>query len=184
MAVTMTHDFALGDPCPDFDLADALGGRRRRDEIRGPRGLVLAFICNHCPYVIAIAPKLSGEARDLAALGYGFAAISSNDAEAYPQDGFAQMGDFARAHGFGFPYLHDEDQSLARALSAACTPEFYGFDANLRLRYHGRLDSSGRSAAPAARRELLEAMRALAETGAAPADQVAAIGCSIKWKPA
>ena len=184
MAVTMTHDFALGDPCPDFDLPDALGGRRRRDEIRGPRGLVLAFICNHCPYVIAIATKLAGEARDLAALGYGFAAISSNDAEAYPQDGFARMGDFARAHGFGFPYLHDEDQSLARALSAACTPEFYGFDANLRLRYHGRLDSSGRSATPGARRELHEAMRALAETGAAPADQVAAIGCSIKWKPA
>ena len=174
----------LGTPAPDFALPDTEGRTWTRDDLAGPKGLVVAFICNHCPYVVAIADKLAAEGRALAALGYGMAAICSNHAAAYPEDGPDRMGPFARAHGFPFPYLHDADQSVARAYGAECTPEFFGYGPDLRLAYHGRLDSSGRSPAPAARRELYEAMKTLAETGQAPAEQVAAIGCSIKWKAA
>jgi hypothetical protein len=117
--------------------------------------------------------------------GIGFAAICSNDAKSYPEDSFANMQRFAKAHAFRFPYLHDEDQSVARAYGAVCTPDFFGYDAARKLRYRGRLDEGRTTAPPAsARRELVEAMRAIAATGAAPAPQFASMGCSIKWKAA
>ena len=113
------------------------------------------------------------------------ASTIANDANAYPADSFAGMQRFAQAHAFSFPYLHDEDQSVARAYGAVCTPDFFGYDANRRLKYRGRLDEGRTTPPPAgARRELLEAMRAIAANGIAPSDQVPSIGCSIKWKPA
>jgi hypothetical protein len=149
----------------------------------GPNGLVVAFICNHCPYVKAVIGRIVRDAGDLKAEGVGFVAVNSNDAEAYPEDSFANMKLFAAAHGFGFPYLHDEDQAVARAYDAVCTPDFFGFNRDLTLQYRGRLDASRKEAgASDLRRDLLEAMKQVARTGNGPKDQIASMGCSIKWK--
>lgn len=151
----------------------------------GPNGLVVAFICNHCPYVKAVIRRIVRDAADLAKEGVGFVAINSNDADAYPEDSFENMKAFAKTHGFGFPYLHDEDQSVARAYGAVCTPDFFGFNKDLTLQYRGRLDASRREEGSSElRRDLYEAMLQVARTGDGPADQVASIGCSIKWKDA
>jgi peroxiredoxin len=182
MATPPVCDF--GWKAASFELADTDGRRWTMEDLRGPNGLLLMFICNHCPYVIAISGKLGSEADALRALGIGVAAICSNDAASHPADSYTNMGVFARAHGFTFPYLHDEDQSVALAYGAACTPDFFGFNAALELQYRGRLDDSGKAAKPGARRELYEAMRQVAETGSGPRDQTASIGCSIKWKAA
>ena len=149
----------------------------------GPNGLVVAFICNHCPYVKAVIQRIVRDANDLKAEGIGFVAISSNDAEAYPDDSFDNMKRFAAEHHFTFPYLYDEDQTVARTYGAACTPDFFGFNGDLKLQYRGRLDASRRDAGPPdLRRDLFEAMKLVARTGNGPQDQVASIGCSIKWK--
>ena len=149
----------------------------------GLNGLVVAFICNHCPYVKAVIGRIVRDAEDLKAEGIGFVAISSNDAKAYPEDSFLNMQRFASAHGFGFPYLHDEDQTVARAYDAVCTPDFFGFNKELKLQYRGRLDASRKEAgAPDLRRDLFEAMKQVARTGNGPRDQIASMGCSIKWK--
>lgn len=149
----------------------------------GPNGLVVAFICNHCPYVKAVISRIVRDALDLKPFGVGFVAISSNDAEAYPEDSFDNMKRFAETNGFPFPYLYDEDQTVARAYGAACTPDFFGFNGKLELQYRGRLDASRRETGPAdLRRDLFEAMKMVAQTGGGPKDQVASIGCSIKWK--
>jgi peroxiredoxin len=149
----------------------------------GPNGLVVAFICNHCPYVKAVISRIVRDADDLKTEGVGFVAINANDAATYPEDSFENMKSFAEAHGFSFPYLHDEDQSVARAYKAACTPDFFGFNGDLALQYRGRLDASRREAgAPGLRRDLFEAMKQIARTGNGPLDQIASIGCSIKWK--
>ena len=153
----------------------------------GDKGLVVVFICNHCPYVKTVIGRLVSTARDLAGHGIGFVAISSNDAVAYPEDSFDRMKAFAAAHDFPFPYLYDEDQSVARGWGAVCTPDFFGFNADMALQYRGRLDAAHRSAdadAAGARRDLYEAMRQIAETGKGPGEQVASMGCSIKWKDA
>ena len=174
-------DFGL--PAPDFDLPGTDGRRYRLRDIAGPTGVLVMFICNHCPYVLAVIDRIARDARDLQALGMGFVAICSNDAEAYPADSFDNMKRFAAAHDLPFPYLHDESQAVAKAYGAACTPDFFGFNAGLELQYRGRLDASGRQAAgPDARRELYEAMKLVAETGHGPAEQVASMGCSIKWR--
>ena len=149
----------------------------------GPNGLVVVFICNHCPYVVAVIDRIVRDARDLAELGVGFVAISSNDVSAYPEDSFENMKLFAEAHRFPFPYLYDEDQSVARAWGAVCTPDFFGFNAQTELQYRGRLDASRRESGPAdLRRDLYEAMRQVAGTGKGPEEQIASMGCSIKWK--
>ncbi|MDJ1157687.1 thioredoxin family protein [Chelatococcus sp. SYSU_G07232] len=175
----------LDTPAPDFRLPGTDGRTYALADVAGEKGTVIVFICNHCPYVRAVIDRLVADARTLMAEGFGFAAICSNDAQAYPEDSFGNMQRFARMHDFPFPYLHDEDQSAARAYGAVCTPDFFGYDANRKLKYRGRLDE-GRTTPPpeGARRELLEAMRAVAATGSAPADQVPSMGCSIKWKPA
>jgi len=130
-----------------------------------------------------VIDRLVADARGLEAEGIGFAAICSNDATSYPEDSFGKMRAFARAHAFPFPYLHDEDQSVARAFGAACTPDFFGYTADRKLQYRGRLDEGRAGPPPAgARRDLVEAMRAIAATGVAPKPQFASIGCSIKWK--
>jgi peroxiredoxin len=175
----------LNTPAPPFRLPATDGKTYTFDDVAGRKGTVIVFICNHCPYVKAVIDRMVADARALMAEGVGFAAICSNDAEGYPEDSYENMKLFARTHDFPFPYLHDEDQSVARAYGAACTPDFFGYDAQRRLRYRGRLDAGRTSPPPPdAPRELLEAMRAIAATGTAPAEQVPSIGCSIKWKAA
>jgi peroxiredoxin len=182
---TPAEALSLGDSAPDFSLPGVDGRTVRLADVSGPNGTVVMFICNHCPYVKAVVDRIVSDMAALRELGIGAVAINSNDAQAYPEDGFEPMKAFAKQHGFGFPYLHDESQAVARAYGAVCTPDFFGFDARRRLVYRGRLDASGRqAAAPGMKRELFEAMKALAAGGRAPADQHASIGCSIKWKAA
>ncbi|HTH16418.1 MAG TPA: thioredoxin family protein [Magnetospirillum sp.] len=173
----------FGWKAPGFRLPGIDGRGLGLEEIRGPKGTLVMFICNHCPYVQAIVDRLVRDVRELQAQGIGVAAIMSNDQVAYPEDSFDNMKLFAKEHGFTFPYLLDESQEVARAYGAVCTPDFFGFDAGLGLQYRGRLDASRREAGPAdARRELLEAMAQVAATGRGPAEQVPSMGCSIKWK--
>ncbi|MEW9899154.1 thioredoxin family protein [Chitinivorax sp. PXF-14] len=175
-------DFGL--PAPDFELPGTDGKRYRLAEVSGPNGLLVMFICNHCPFVKAIVERLVVDARSLQAAGIGVVAISANDARAYPEDGPEQMAGFARAHGFGFPYLYDEGQDVARAYGAVCTPDFFGYNAQGQLQYRGRFDSTGRQAPPPPdnRHELLDAMQQIASTGQGPQQQIPSIGCSIKWR--
>ncbi len=174
-------DFGL--KAPDFTLPGTDGRIWSLAEVAGPRGTLIMFICNHCPYVQSVIDRIVRDARDLKTLGIGVAAISSNDPADYPQDGFDQMRHEALRHGFPFPYLFDETQDVAKAYGAVCTPDFFGYNARFKLQYRGRLDASGRQAtAPDVRRELFEAMRQVAATGSGPQDQVASMGCSIKWR--
>ena len=181
---TSSDQAVLGSPAPEFRLRGTDGKFYSYGDVAGERGTVIVFICNHCPYVKAVIDRLVRDAHELSDEGIRVAAICSNDAVAYPADSFENMRAFAADHALPFPYLHDEDQAAAQAYRAVCTPDFFGFDAGQRLRYHGRLDE-GRTAPlpPAAARELLEAMRSVAATGLAPAEQRPSMGCSIKWKP-
>lgn len=173
----------FGWKAPDFRLPATDGRSYALADIAGPRGTLVMFICNHCPYVLAVLDRILRDARDLQAMGVGVAAICSNDAVAYPDDSFDNMRRMATEQAFTFPYLHDETQAVARAWDAACTPDFFGLNAAGELQYRGRLDASGRSPAPAdAPRELFQAMQMIAETGQGPAQQVPSMGCSIKWK--
>jgi peroxiredoxin len=175
----------FGWKAPDFTLQSTQGDRVSLSDVTGPNGVVVVFICNHCPYVLAVIDRIIRDARDLAPLGVGFAAICSNDPVAYPADSFDKMRDMAEKLSFPFPYLHDPDQAVARAYDAACTPDFFGFNEKMQLQYRGRLDASRGSAGPLdLRRDLFEAMRQVAETGQGPQDQIASMGCSIKWTAA
>ena len=176
-------DFGL--PAVDFDLPGTDGRRHTLADCRGPNGLLVMFICNHCPFVKAVIDRIVRDCRELAALGIGSVAIMSNDVAVYPEDSFENMALLAQRLDFPFPYLHDETQSVARAYGAVCTPDFFGYNASLELQYRGRLDASGRNPAPPdAPRELFAAMRPIAETGLGPREQTASIGCSIKWRGA
>lgn len=173
----------FGWKAPAFSLPATDGKLYTLDDVRGPRGTLVMFICNHCPYVQAILDRLVRDTAELAALGVAAVAISSNDVRAYPEDSFDRMKALAEERNFPFPYLYDESQQVARAYGAVCTPDFFGFNSDLELQYRGRLDASGRDPGPeTARRELFEAMRQVAETGQGPAAQVPSMGCSIKWK--
>jgi len=177
-------NIALNLPAPDFSLPGVDGQIYRFADVAGEKGTVIVFICNHCPYVIAVIDRLAADARALLAEGIGFAAICSNDAAAYPDDSFANMKVFAQKYALPFPYLHDESQQVARAYDAACTPDFFGYAADRKLKYRGRLDEGRTSPPPpGARRELVEAMRKIAADNQIPPDQTPSIGCSIKWKP-
>jgi peroxiredoxin len=181
--MSSSSEFPLGTPAPDFALPGTDGRTWSYADVAGPNGLVVMFICNHCPFVNAVIDRIVRDAKALREIGVGAVAISSNDATTYLEDSFDKMKRYAQRHGFGFPYLYDESQEVARAYDAVCTPEFYGFDRERRLQYRGRLDASGRQPAPAhAKRELVEAMRQMVETGRAPEEQIDSIGCSIKWK--
>lgn len=174
----------FGAPAPDFALPDLDGHTVTLADIQGPNGTLVAFICNHCPYVRSVIGRLVEDARSLQAAGIGTVAIMSNDFRAYPADAPEQMRAFAAEHRFPFPYLLDESQAVARAYDAVCTPDFFGYDADLGLQYRGRLDESKTILVPDARRELREAMLAVAESGRGPAEQIPSMGCSIKWKTA
>ena len=175
----------FGWKAPAFTLPSTTGTTVSLADVAGDRGTLIMFICNHCPFVVGVRDRLVREANALKDLGIGVAAICSNDAATYPDDSFPNMIRFAADAGFPFPYLHDEDQSVAKAYDAACTPDFFGFNADLELQYRGRLDSAGRNPATAeTTRDLFEAMRQVAETGQGPEDQIPSMGCSIKWKAA
>lgn len=172
----------FGWKAPDFTLKDPDGKAFTMSQCVGDRGLLIAFICNHCPYVQAITERLVADARVLQSEGINVLAIMSNDYSTYTDDSPANMKAFAAKHGFTFPYLVDEDQSVASAYGAVCTPDFFGFNAKLELQYRGRIDESRKETAPeGVRRDLLEAMRQVAATGQGPREQVASMGCSIKW---
>jgi peroxiredoxin len=172
----------FGEKAHDFTLPATDGRTYSLADLKGPKGTVIVFMCNHCPYVKTVIDRLIRDARDLAALGVNTIAISSNDAVNYPEDSFANMKRWAAEKGFQFKYLHDESQAVARAYDAVCTPDFFGYNANLELQYRGRLDESKTTLVPNARRELYEAMRQVAATGKGPAEQTPSMGCSIKWK--
>ncbi|MBD1547788.1 thioredoxin family protein [Roseibium aggregatum] len=180
-AIPPVCDF--GWKAPEFKLPATDGRVLSLSDIRGPKGTLIMFICNHCPYVLAVRDRIIRDARELMAMGVGVAAISSNDAVTYPRDSFENMRKVAEEENFPFPYLYDEDQSVARAYDAVCTPDFFGFNADLELQYRGRLDASRNSAGPAdLRRDLFEAMKQVVETGEGPREQIPSMGCSIKWK--
>jgi hypothetical protein len=159
------------------------GKRYSLADVRGEKGLLVMFICNHCPYVKAVRDRIVRDCRELRQLGIGAVAMMSNDPTEYPEDSFDQMRKVAQEYDFPFPYLWDETQEVAKAYGAVCTPDFFGFNADLGLQYRGRLDASRKETAPAdARRDLFEAMVQVARTGQGPAEQIPSMGCSIKWR--
>lgn len=175
----------FGRKAPDFTLPGTDGKIYSLADVSGENGTLIMFICNHCPYVLAILDRIKRDATALQDLGIGVAAICSNDATTHPDDSFENMGILAKRESFTFPYLHDESQTVAKAFDAACTPDFFGFNAKGELQYRGRLDASNKKAGDEnARRDLFEAMKLVAENGHGPKDQTASMGCSIKWKTA
>jgi peroxiredoxin len=173
----------FGRAAPDFSLPGVDGRVWSLQQCRGEKGLLVMFICNHCPYVKAVLERIVRDARALRGLGLNSVAIMSNDPSDYPEDSFDNMQRVAASMGFDFPYLLDESQQVAKAYGAVCTPDFFGYNAELQLQYRGRLDVSRKETAPAdVRRDLFEAMRQVAETGQGPQEQIPSMGCSIKWK--
>ena len=167
----------------NFELPGVDGEHYSLDNVRGNNGMLIMFICNHCPYVLAVLDRMVRDAEELQGLGVGVAAISSNDVIAYPEDSFENMIKLSKDNDFSFPYLYDEDQNVAKSFDAVCTPDFFGFNSKNELQYRGRLDASRKESGPIdLRRDLFEGMKLVAETGKGPTDQVASMGCSIKWK--
>ena len=166
----------------DFALKGVDGKTYTLADVRGPKGTLVAFICNHCPYVKTIIGRLVAEAEALRQIGIGTIAIMPNDTAAYREDSFDNMRAFAAKHGLTFPYVIDATQEVARACAAQCTPDFFGFNAQDELQYRGRLDASRMTPVANARRDLFEAMKQIAETGHGPKEQLPSMGCSIKWK--
>jgi peroxiredoxin len=182
MVLANTGICAFGTKAHDFALKGVDGKIYTLADVRGKKGTLVAFICNHCPYVRAVISRLVAEADALAELGIGTIAIMPNGTATYREDSFDNMKSFAARHGFSFPYVIDETQKVAKAYGAQCTPDFFGFNAADELQYRGRLDASRTSLVPDARRDLFEAMKQVAETGRGPEDQLPCMGCSIKWK--
>ena len=169
-------------PAAEFSLPGVDGRTWTLANSRGTKGLLVMFICNHCPYVKAVLERIIRDATELKLLGINTIAIMSNDPSDYPEDSFDNMQRVAQAMRFPFPYVHDESQDVARAYGAVCTPDFFGYNASLQLQYRGRLDESRKEPAPQARRDLFEAMKQVALTGQGPRVQIPSMGCSIKWK--
>lgn len=172
----------FGWQAPDFKLPNIDGKLITRDEMMGKNGLLVMFICNHCPYVKAILLRLINDCRELQTLGINTVAIMSNDPTDYPEDSLDNMQKIAKEMAFPFPYLFDATQQIARNYGAVCTPDFFGFNNQFELQYRGRFDESRKETAPDSTRDLFKAMKLIAETSAGPREQIASIGCSIKWK--
>ncbi len=183
MASTPTPVCNFGWHAVPFDLPGVDGKRHTLESARGPNGLVVMFICNHCPYVKAVIHRIVRDARELAGLGVGSIAVMSNDPTDYPEDSWDNMVRVAREQQFPFPYVLDETQEIAKTYGAVCTPDFFGFNGKLELQYRGRLDESRKETAPeGVRRDLFEAMKSVAATSQGPREQIPSIGCSIKWR--
>jgi peroxiredoxin len=173
----------LGTRAPDFALPDTDGKTVRRDDFKGKKGLLVMFICNHCPYVHHVRSKLAEITREYQEKGIGIVGINSNDVANYPDDSPAKMKDEVKNHGYSFPYLYDESQEVAKAYRAACTPDFFLFDQDMKLFYRGQFDdsrpNSGRSLTGG---DLRAAMDAVLQGKPAPETQKPSGGCNIKWK--
>lgn len=173
----------FGTPAIDFNLMGSDGRNWTLKQCTGSKGLLIMFICNHCPYVKAIHQRILRDTVALKLLGVASVAISANDVVNYPEDSFANMQKLAKKLQFDFPYLLDESQEVAKQYGAVCTPDFFGYNHKLELQYRGRLDASNKDTAPAdAKRELFDAMQQIAQSGRGPKTQIASMGCSIKWK--
>lgn len=173
----------FGKSAIDFSLPGVDGKQWTLQDCKGEKGLLVMFICNHCPYVKAVRERLVRDTNELKSLGINSVAIMSNDPALYDEDSFENMKKVSDEYGFSFPYLLDETQEVAKAYGAVCTPDFFGYNADLELQYRGRLDASRKETAPAdVRRDLFEAMSEVARTGNGPKDQIPSMGCSIKWK--
>ena len=173
----------FGRPAIDFALPGVDGRTWTLEACRGEKGLLVMFICNHCPYVKAVRERIVRDARELLDYGIRCVAIMSNDPSEYPEDSFDNMARVAADFDFPFPYLLDDTQEVAKAYGAVCTPDFFGYNADLQLQYRGRLDESRKESAPeGVRRDLFEAMKTVAETGKGPEEQIPSVGCSIKWR--
>ncbi|MHB8453473.1 MAG: thioredoxin family protein [Acidiferrobacterales bacterium] len=181
MVRTETPICDFGRPAPDFSLKGVDGNTWTLANSRGRNGLLVMFICNHCPYVKAVRDRIIRDVRELRQYGINGIAIMSNDPTDYPEDSFDNMRSIASELDFPFPYVYDETQEVARSFGAVCTPDFFGYNGELKLQYRGRLDESRKDPVAGARRELFEAMKLVAQTGSGPLEQIASIGCSIKW---
>ena len=173
---------AFGWKAQSFALKGVDGKTYALADVRGPKGTLVVFICNHCPYVKSSIDRIVREAEALREIGIGTIAVMPNDTATCRDDSFDNMKTFAAAHGITFPYVIDETQEVARAYDSQCTPDFFGFNAKDELQYRGRLDASRTTPVPDARRDLYEAMKEIAETGRGPAEQFPSMGCSVKWK--
>lgn len=182
MALVESLTVALGTEMPDFTLRDPDGTAYEGRALFGPKGLLVAFTCNHCPYAVAVWPRLTRLAASAAALGVATVGINPNIHPGYPEDAPARMKEKVREWGIPFPYLVDETQGTAKAFKAQCTPDLYLYGADRRLAYHGRLDDNWQDEKAVTREELAEAVRALAAGKPAPAVQRPSMGCSIKWR--
>ncbi len=171
----------FGWQAPDFSLKNVDGTTLSRDLLMGKNGLLVMFICNHCPYVKAILSRLIADVTELKMLGVNTVAIMSNDPTDYPEDSFENMQRIANDMDFPFPYLIDPTQEVAKAYDAVCTPDFFGFNNKGELQYRGRFDESRKETATNSTRDLFHAMKQVAETGHGPKEQIQSIGCSIKW---
>lgn len=185
MAAVPSTMLELGTTAPDFSLTDTrTGATVARDEARGEKGLLVMFLCNHCPFVKHVQQELAKLGREYQQKGLGIVAISSNDVEKYPDDGPEKMREEAERAGYTFPYLFDETQEVAKAYRAACTPDFFLFDADLRLAYRGQLDDSRpKNDVPVTGKDLRAAIDAVLAGRPVPEKQWPSIGCNIKWKP-
>ena len=172
----------FGWKAPDFTLPGVDGRTYSLQDVAGPNGLLVMFICNHCPYVKAVIQRIVRDVAELETLGIGAIAIMSNDPAEYPEDSFENMQRVAADLAFPMPYVIDASQEVARRYGAVCTPDFFGFDRSLGLQYRGRLDASRKETAADARRDLFEAMKQVAATQKGPAEQIPSMGCSIKWR--
>ena len=175
----------FGWKAPEFNLIGIDNKFYSFQDIRGPKGTLVMFICNHCPYVRSVIHRIVEDVTLLKEKGIGVIAIMSNDVndpKYGAEDSFDNMKLFSERNNFVFPYVYDETQSVGRKYNAVCTPDFFGFNANDELQYRGRLEESKMEIIPDAKKELLEAMMQVSETGSGPQDQIPSIGCSIKWK--
>jgi peroxiredoxin len=186
MALTTTPAPQLGAKAKDFSLKGIDGKTYTLKDVTGKKGTLVMFICNHCPFVKAIAGRLAADMKVLQSKDVGVVAIMSNDTVSHPEDSFENMKKFAQQHGFTFPYVIDETQAVAKNYGAVCTPDFFGYNAVGDLQFRGRLDevNPSKAATPSTKKELLEAMLLIAETGKGPANQTPSMGCNIKWKSA
>jgi len=182
MVSTETPVCDFNTPAIDFNLKGVDGQIHTLESCQGKNGLLVMFICNHCPYVKAIIDRIIRDTKDLKAMGLNTVAIMSNNPDEYEADSFENMQKIAKEMDFPFPYLIDETQEVAKAYGAVCTPDFFGYNADLELQYRGRLDASRKeSAAADVKRDLFEAMSQVATTSQGPKDQIPSMGCSIKW---
>jgi peroxiredoxin len=183
MALLETPVCEFGTKAPDFVLLGVDGKKWTLAQCMGEKGLLVMFICQHCPYVKAVHERIIRDTLELKTFGINSVAIMSNDPSDYPEDSYENMQRVAEQYDYPFPYLLDDTQAVAKAYGAVCTPDFFGYNANFELQYRGRLDASRKETAPTDTiRDLFEAMKQIAATGSGPTEQIPSMGCSIKWR--